>query len=82
MYFETAQGSATVFNRTIDLLIEGAERRSGAASGPVKKAAVISVATIATVLNTRAGRAFLQALCVTRARVLSFPRRVPRSRVL
>ena len=31
---------------------------------------------------TRAGRAFLQALCVTRARVLSFPLRVPRSRVL
>ena len=27
----------------------------------------------------RAGRAFLQALCVTRARVLSFPLRVPRA---
>ena len=50
VYFETAQGSAAVFNRTIDLLIEGAERRSGAASGPVKKAAVISVATITAVL--------------------------------
>ena len=32
--------------------------------------------------NSRARRAFLQALCVTRARVLSFPLRVPRSRVL
>ena len=51
VHFETAQGSATVFNRTIDLLIEGAERRSGAASGPVKKAAVISIATITAVLD-------------------------------
>ena len=34
------------------------------------------------VLLRRAGRAFLQALCMTRARVLSFPLRVPRSRVL
>ena len=32
--------------------------------------------------KSRAGRAFLQALRVTRARILSFPLRVPRSRVL
>ena len=41
-----------------------------------------SQAKVSTVYFSRAGRAFLQALRVTGARVLSFPLRVPHSRML
>ena len=43
---------------------------------------ILYFCTLYCMYTVRAGRAFLQALRVTRARVLSFPLRVPRSRVL
>ena len=51
-YFEAAQGSTTVFNPTIDLLISGAERCAGAATGPMKKATLLPVASIHALLTT------------------------------
>ena len=50
-YFEAAQGSTTVFNPTIDLLISGAERCAGAATGPMKKATLLPVASIHALLT-------------------------------